>query len=100
MKHEKLYCTVCRTPVDDERVIKGAFTCSKECATKLRNIRRRKHDLKKCRYCHQPSTPEERRAFRKWSEAAGAKRKPGRPKIEKRQENPAQTSFTDHIYIS
>lgn len=98
MKSEKLYCTVCRSPVEDERIVRGAFTCSRQCATKLRNIRRRKHELTKCRYCHQPSTPEERREFRKWREAQGTKRKRGRPQVN--HSDPRQAVFTDHIHIS
>ena len=98
-KHDKLYCVVCRTLVDEERIQRGAFTCSKQCATKLRNIRRRIHDLHKCRHCSRPSTPEERRQFRKWREDQGTKRKPGRPAEEKKPD-PRQASFTDTICIS
>lgn len=99
---EKLHCVVCTTVIPDERILREAVTCSKQCGNQLRNIRRRKRDMKKCRYCSQPSTPEERKLFQKWRETIeGKKRKRGRPLGSKKKPpaDPAQAEFTEMITV-
>lgn len=96
-RRDVLYCCVCKTnEISPERINHGAVTCSKECAQKLRGIRRRLADRVKCRYCNAPSTPEERKLFRKWREEQGLKRKRGRPANPKPN---GQAQFTEMIHV-
>lgn len=98
-RRDVLYCCVCKTnEISPERINHGAVTCSKECAQKLRGIRRRLADRIKCRYCNAPSTPEERKAFRKWREEQGLNRKRGRPA--KPAEPNGQAAFTEMIHVT
>lgn len=103
LKHdqEQLRCTVCTSVIPPERILREAVTCSKQCANQLRNIRRRTHGLKKCKYCNQPSTPEERKLFAQWRESVdGKKRKPGRPVGSKKvKAAPVQAEFTEMITV-
>jgi hypothetical protein len=69
---------VCKSQLPDERIAKQGVTCSKQCSQKLRSIRRRKHDAKKCRYCNQPSTLDERKQFNKWRKTLPDRPKRGR----------------------
>lgn len=98
---DKLFCTICTEPISDDRILKSAATCSPRCSKQLKNIRRRKRDLKKCRYCNQPSTPEERRDYNQWRAEKGLKKKPGRPKkaVVSAAEPPAQMEITDMMHV-
>lgn len=96
----QLHCTVCTTVIPAERIVRESVTCSAGCANELRNIRRRQRDLKKCRFCNQPSTPEERKLFKQWIESQGKLRKPGRPKgSTKAKIASAQAEFTEMMHI-
>jgi predicted nucleic acid-binding Zn ribbon protein len=84
MKEETIYCVICKKPVPEDRVMLKAVTCSTAHTTQLANLRRRKRDTKKCRYCQQPSTLEERKLFKLWRdsirvETRGRKKKPKDP---------------------
>lgn len=92
----ELRCIVCGHLIPEDRVLREAVTCTRECAAQLRNIRRRKRDLKKCRYCNQPSTPEERRLYAKWRESQGIRR---RPRNEEKSKDDRQTEFTEMIHV-
>lgn len=77
-KTMKVWCCVCRNPVPEARIIRKAVTCTEVCAKVLKNARRQRRDLGKCRYCNAPSTPEERKLFAKWRRETQGMR-PGRP---------------------
>lgn len=62
----KNFCVVCTEPIDKQRVSRGAVTCTKECAKVRRDQQRALTDMKECRYCRRPSTPEEREAFKRF----------------------------------
>jgi len=49
--------------VPEDRVKKGAVTCTPEHAKLRENALRAKRDATECRYCRRPSTPEERAAY-------------------------------------
>jgi hypothetical protein len=64
-------CVICAKPIPADRRW-DAVTCSKECSTARQNFFRSHQDLKECRYCQRPSTPEERmryQAWRRWEKA-------------------------------
>jgi hypothetical protein len=69
MKEGTIFCVICKKPVPEERVMLKAVTCSTAHTTQLANLRRRKRDAKKCRYCQQPSTLEERKEFKLWRDS-------------------------------
>lgn len=78
-----LHCIVCRQGIPLERIVKGASTCSKDCKIMLKKIRRAVVDERRCRFCHRPSTVDERRAwlnFRRNSPEMPAKRRGRAPK--------------------
>jgi predicted nucleic acid-binding Zn ribbon protein len=39
-KHDEIFCTICKKTVPEDRVLRQAVTCSKECARTLKNLRR------------------------------------------------------------
>jgi hypothetical protein len=45
------FCTVCTSSIDLKRVLRGACTCSKECARKHKNEIRSYRALSRCRLC-------------------------------------------------
>lgn len=61
-----VFCIWCGAEVPLERVRLKAITCCKEHAQDRRNFLRQRVDLKRCRYCMQPCTPEELADFRQW----------------------------------
>lgn len=63
------YCIVDRKLIPPERAAKRSVTCGGECAGTLRKIRRGLTDKRRCRICAKPSTPDERRAFKRWRKA-------------------------------
>jgi predicted nucleic acid-binding Zn ribbon protein len=97
-KHDEIFCTICKKTVPEDRVLRQAVTCSKECARTLKNLRRQKRDQKKCRYCAMPSTPEERQLFKAWRAQSSRAPKRGRPKKVKPEPAP-QEKFTEMINV-
>lgn len=93
---DKLFCCICKSPVAEDRILRQAVTCSKDCANTLKNIRRRKRDQKKCRYCNAPSTPDERKLFKQWIATLGNRPKRGRPPLPKPM---PQAEFTEMIHV-
>lgn len=61
-----MFCVMCSTEVPLERKRKRSVTCSDDCSKKRGNYLRERKELRKCKYCNQPSTPEERDDFRAW----------------------------------
>jgi hypothetical protein len=62
----KVFCTVCGDEVTDDRKRRRSITCTKACATKRNRYLRARTDAKKCRFCGQPCTPEEKESYRAW----------------------------------
>lgn len=65
-----VYCAVCGGVVPPERVAQGAITCSKEHGAKRANFLRARKEARECKYCHKPSTPEDREAFLRFKKLA------------------------------
>lgn len=61
-----VWCVVCKEAVPDDRKRRRATTCSKLCATRRDKYLRARKDAKKCRFCGQPCTEEEKISFRAW----------------------------------
>jgi hypothetical protein len=66
-QEESTHCVSCGELVPEARLDRGAITCSDECSKKRRVTVRTREDRKKCRYCRKPSTPEQRRAFKRFA---------------------------------
>jgi predicted nucleic acid-binding Zn ribbon protein len=82
-----VYCVICTEKVPEDRLLRKAVTCSDEHSKTLKNLRRRKRDMKHCRMCNRPANPEERAMFARWRrETMGETR--GRPKKQLETENP------------
>lgn len=62
------YCIMDAKPIPADRKA-DAITCSPECTKARKNFLRSKIDAKECRYCHKPSTPEDRVLFGMWRKA-------------------------------
>lgn len=62
-KDKAVHCVVCGDPVPYDRVAQGAITCKKEHGADRANMLRARKDARECRYCHKPSTPEDRTAY-------------------------------------
>jgi hypothetical protein len=62
----KVFCVVDGVEVPDDRKKRRSITCSDECAKARNNYLREKKELKKCKYCGNPSSPAERDDFRLW----------------------------------
>ena len=77
-----MYCIVDGKPIPESRVANRAVTCSAECARKASAIRREMVDQRRCRHCHRPSTPEERKQFAQWRREQGKLKSVGRPKAD------------------
>jgi hypothetical protein len=61
-------CVVCGDAVSVERKRRRSITCT-DAHAKIRNrYLRARAEARKCRYCGQPSTPEERKSFKRWRE--------------------------------
>lgn len=61
------YCTICKSVIPEKRAAKRSVLCEdKECRKRLNEIRRFRTDMRRCRACAKPSTPEERKAFKRW----------------------------------
>ena len=66
LDHVPVWCVVCKEPVPDDRKRRRSTTCSKLCAGRRNAYLRARTDAKKCRFCGQPCTPEEKESFRSW----------------------------------
>jgi hypothetical protein len=66
LDHVKVFCVVDGKEVPPDRKKRRSITCSDACAAARNSYLREKKELKKCKYCSQPSTPEERTDFRLW----------------------------------
>lgn len=74
----------CGNIIPDDRVVRKAVTCCDDHANVLKNLRRARRDMKRCRLCSRPCTPAERADFQLWRrEREGEKR--GRPKAKKEE---------------
>lgn len=60
------HCVVCGEEVAIDRAKRGAVTCSKEHGKERRDQLQAWKDLKECRYCRQPVTPEQQEAYRRF----------------------------------
>lgn len=88
---EQTYCIVDREQIPEDRAVRKSNTCSKECAKKLKAIRREHTDARRCRHCNKPSTPEERRAFAAFLRSNPNYKPPKRGRPHKEQESPEST---------
>lgn len=70
-----VYCVVCANEVPLERKKKRSVTCSEDHQRIRKNHLRASKELKKCKYCNQPATPEERADFKAWRRERKAKAK-------------------------
>jgi hypothetical protein len=68
----KVYCVVCGDVVPEDRKRRRSITCRKECADARNAYLRARVEAKKCKYCAQPSTPEQREDFKAWRRARNA----------------------------
>jgi peptide subunit release factor 1 (eRF1) len=62
----EVFCVMCGTPLSAERKKKRSITCGEACAKRRKNALRERKEMKRCKYCGQPSTVEERRDFARW----------------------------------
>lgn len=69
---EKIFCVMCKNEVPVERLKRRSITCTDACSKARTRHLHRRVDRKKCRYCMQPSTPEERADFKAWRKARAA----------------------------
>lgn len=83
-----MHCVICTRPLPEDRIAKGAITCrpaEKDCAKIHKMARRARRDMRSCRHCYRPSTPEQRADFKRWMRERGMVKR-GRPaKKEKKQ---------------
>jgi endogenous inhibitor of DNA gyrase (YacG/DUF329 family) len=63
---EKVFCVRCGDEVPEDRKKKRSVTCSDRCAKARNNYLRERKELRKCKYCGTPSSPEERADYRMW----------------------------------
>lgn len=61
-----VFCVWCGDQVPADRAKKRATTCSKEHANMRRNYLRNRVEMKKCRYCQQPASPEQIASWKRW----------------------------------
>jgi hypothetical protein len=68
-KHDgkTIFCTMCPTPLSPERLKQNAVTCCIEHAEEHRVAKRRDKDSKKCRGCLRPTTPLQKKAFKRFA---------------------------------
>lgn len=88
-----IHCCMCGEPIGHDRP-KMALTCSDACRDARKNYRRSRQDQRACRYCLQPSTPEERKQFQAWRRWM-KKNPPAEPQPETPQEEPDVSSHVD-----
>ena len=66
-----MHCVVCQKVIPEDRDKRKATTCSPECLTIRKQALRNRMDLKRCRYCLRPSTPQDRAQFNRWRKQQG-----------------------------
>jgi hypothetical protein len=66
LENIKVFCVVDGVEVPPDRKKRRSITCSDECAKKRNDYLRERKELRKCKYCGNPGTPEERDEFRAW----------------------------------
>lgn len=59
-------CVVCGDEVAMDRAKRGAITCSPEHGKERKAQLAAWKDLKECRYCRQPATPEQQEAYKRF----------------------------------
>ena len=77
------FCTHCGTKIPWARFWKKGSTCSDECATAIRQVRRRRRDSRYCRLCNKPSTLEQRALWREFARERLKMKRGRRPKAKK-----------------
>ena len=58
-------CVVCANPIPTDRRW-DSITCSKECGSARTKFWKSQINLRQCKYCQRPTTPEERARFQAW----------------------------------
>lgn len=61
-----IYCVMCGEEVPLDRKKRRAVTCGENCAKQRNDYLRDRKELRKCKYCGNPSSAEERDEFRAW----------------------------------
>jgi hypothetical protein len=62
----RVVCVVCGSDVPIERKRRRSITCQDACAKERNRYLRKRADAKKCRFCGQPCTDEEKVSYRAW----------------------------------
>jgi hypothetical protein len=62
----KQFCVVCTNELNAERMKFRSVTCSDECQSIRQRLLRKRVDDRECRFCHKPSTPARRDAFKRF----------------------------------
>lgn len=62
----EIHCIMCTNPIPPERLSRLGVTCSDECKKKRKDYLKARIENRHCRYCHKPSTPEQRKRFQAW----------------------------------
>jgi predicted nucleic acid-binding Zn ribbon protein len=61
-----LHCIMCKEPIPPERLSRLGVTCSDACKKARKEYLKARIENRHCRYCHKPSTPEQRKRFQRW----------------------------------
>lgn len=75
-----VFCVVCGDVVPDDRKKRRSITCTDACGKKRNSYLRAKAEARKCKYCGQPSNPEERALFKIWRKSYKAQQSTPEPK--------------------
>jgi predicted nucleic acid-binding Zn ribbon protein len=62
----EIHCIMCKNPIPPERLSRLGVTCSDACKKARKDYLKNRIENKHCRYCHKPSTPEQRKRFQRW----------------------------------
>ena len=62
----EVWCLMCRAEIPEDRKRRRSNTCSKLCADRRNKYLRARTDAKKCRFCGQPCTEEEKASYKSW----------------------------------
>lgn len=62
----EVWCLMCRGEIPEDRKRRRSNTCSKLCADRRNKYLRARTDAKKCRFCGQPCTEEEKASYKSW----------------------------------
>lgn len=69
MNDSTIFCVMCQEPIPAERITRLTVTCSDLCKKRRKDFLKARVEMKHCRYCHKPSTPEQRKRFQRWVRA-------------------------------